>query len=96
MSIFTILANLSTILGLAQTIESLVKLVIQTKKVPGVSSLMPLLDEVETLFTSGAIKIAGVNDQEVADAIALIKTELTKFEALLSPDVIPATPVASK
>ncbi len=78
MNIFSLLANLSTIINLVHTVQLLIEGVIQNKKVPSIADVLPLLDEVEKIFSSGVIVIKGVDDKQVADAIQLIRDELVK------------------
>jgi hypothetical protein len=79
MSLFAILSNLSTILGLVHTVEGLVGNIVTTKKPPTFSDLLPLIDEVEAIFKSGVIQIKGVDDKQVADALHMVRDQLTKL-----------------
>jgi hypothetical protein len=88
MTVFAILANLSTLLGLAHSVEALVQGVVQKKQAPSLAELLPLLDQVEKIFKSGAIKIDGVNDEAIAEAIQLVRDQLSKASAELA--AIPA------
>lgn len=81
MTVFAILSNLSTILGLVHTIEAVVGKVATTKQAPALADLYPILDQVETIFKSGAVQIPGVDDTQIANALQMIRDQLSKTAA---------------
>ncbi len=81
MSYLAILANLGTLVSLFKTAESLVEGVVAKKAPPALTDLLPLIDEIEAVFKTGIIQIKGVDDKAVADALQMVRDQLTAATA---------------
>lgn len=78
MTFWSILMNLSSIIALVKTLIGLVEGVAKTKTIPNLQDFLPALDALEKILLSKAIDIKGVDEEEVAHAIHVIREQLSK------------------
>lgn len=76
MSVWAIIVNIGTILGVLKSFFALAKEVKDTKSVPDCEHIDTAMDALQKLFEKDFIKIDGVKSGEIAGSIQSIRDQL--------------------